>query len=597
MAATNEPSGGSFLIQEVLPDDVVMPEDLGEEERMLIRAFEEFAEREVGPHLHELAKGNVEVGRRLFKQAAELGIFMAEVPEEFGGLDLNVLAVTGMCSIRSQLGALGSFVFAHQGIGTLPLVNFGNEDQRARYLEPCMSGEILSAFALTEPGTGSDAMNITTRAVLNAAGTHYVLNGAKQWITNAGHADIFIVFAKIDGEHFTAFIMEKGTPGLSIGANERLLGQHGTSVAALQLEDVHIPVENLLGEIGKGHKVAFCTLNVGRLKLATYAAGGAVGAVGVASKDATGRIQVGRPIGEFGAIQRKLADMAARAYMAEAVAYRAAGLVYQALEGKAGEDRATLDDKMEMLSEFSAECAMAKVLASEAYNHLSDEAIQVFGGYGYSEEYPPAHMYRDSRITRIYEGTNEICRLYAQRAILKRAWSGKLDFGTATQIPTEGDLPPENVAFGGLRARVADLKQVYLRLAWLVGDAVDRERIFDPDHQQLVASLSDVAIEIFGAESAVLRAEKAKAAGVEHQELLEALARIAFARAADRVRQEANEVLGAIYPTADDLRFQVGAIAQWLPLPAAGLIEARALVARAVLAHGGLPSNDVRPAA
>jgi len=596
MASTNKPSGGSFLIQDVLPEDVVMPEDLGEEERMLIRAFEEFAEREVGPRLHDLEKGNSQVGRWLFKQAAELGIFMAEVPEEFGGLDLNVLAVTGMCSIRSKLGALGSFVFAHQGIGTLPLVNFANEDQRARYLERCMSGEILSAFALTEPGTGSDAMNITTRAVLNAEGTHYVLNGAKQWITNAGHADIFIVFAKIDGEHFTAFIMERNTPGLSIGANEKLLGQHGTSVAALQLEDVRIPVGNLLGEIGKGHKVAFCTLNVGRLKLATYAAGGAVGAVEVASKYAAERIQFGRPIGEFGAIQRKLADMAARAYMAEAVAYRAAGLVYQALEGRAGEGRPSLDDKMEMLSEFSAECAMAKVLASEAYNHLSDEAIQVFGGYGYSEEYPPAHMYRDSRITRIYEGTNEICRLYAQRAVLKRAWGGKLDFEGARKPARDGAAAPENAGFEGLRARVADLKQVYLRLAGLVGDTIDRERIFDADHQQLVQSLSDVAIEIFGAESAVLRAEKAKAAGVEHQDLLEALARIAFTRAADRVRQEANEVLGALFPDAERLRAQLAVIAPWLPLPAAGLIEARTLVARTVLAHGGLPTSDLQPA-
>jgi alkylation response protein AidB-like acyl-CoA dehydrogenase len=595
MAATSRPSGGSFLIHEVLPDDVVMPEDLEEEERMLIQAFEDFAEREVGPHLAELEKGNAEVGRRLFKQAAELGIFMAEVPEEFGGLDLNVLAVTGMCSIRSKLGALGSFVFAHQGIGTLPLVNFANEDQRARYLEPCMSGEILSAFALTEPGTGSDAMNITTRAVLDEEGTHYVLNGAKQWITNAGNADIFIVFAKIDGDHFTAFIMERDTPGLSIGANERLLGQHGTSVAALQLEDVKIPVENLLGEIGKGHKVAFCTLNVGRLKLATYASGGAVGAVEVASKYAAERIQFGRPIGEFGAIQRKLADMAARAYMAEAVAYRAAGLVYQALEGRAGEGRPSLDDKMAMLSEFSAECAMAKVLASEAYNHLSDEAIQVFGGYGYSEEYPPAHMYRDSRITRIYEGTNEICRLYAQRAILKRAWGGKLDFEAATRAPGDG-AAPLNAGFEGLHERIADLKQVYLRIAGLVGDDVDRDRIFDAEHQQLVASLSDVAIEIFGAESAVLRAEKAKAAGVEHAELFEALARIAFSRSADRVRQEANEVLGALFPDGEELRAQLSAIAAWLPLPASGLIDARTRVARFVLAQGGLPTGDLQPA-
>jgi alkylation response protein AidB-like acyl-CoA dehydrogenase len=456
-----------------------------------------------------------------------------------------------------------------------------------------MAGEILSAFALTEPGTGSDAMNITTRAVLNSEGTHYVLNGAKQWITNAGHADIFIVFAKIDGEHFTAFIMERDTPGLSIGANERLLGQHGTSVAALQLEDVNIPVGNLLGEIGKGHKVAFCTLNVGRLKLATYAAGGAVGAVEAASKYAAERIQFGRPIGEFGVIQRKLADMAARAYMAEAVAYRAAGLVYQALETKAGEGRPSLDDKLDMLSEFSAECAMAKVLASESYNHLSDEAIQVFGGYGYSEEYPPAHMYRDSRITRIYEGTNEICRLYAQRAILKRAWGGKLDFEAGVQHPEGATAASESGGFDALRPGVSSLKQVYLYLARLVGERVDRSRIFDPDHQQFVVSLSDVAIEIFGAESAVLRVEKARASGVEHRDLLEALACIAFARAADRVRQEADEILAALC-VGRELLDRLGDVAAWLPLPA-DLIQARTLVACALLEQGGLPVGDLQP--
>lgn len=593
MAVETSPFGGSFLIHDVRPDDVVTPEDLGEEERMLIQSLKDFAERQVAPHLDELDKGNAEVGRKLFEEAAELGVFMVEVPEEFGGLDLNVLAITGMCSVRSKLGSLASFVFTHQGIGMLPLVNFATADQRERYLEPCMNGVLLSAFALTEPGTGSDAMNITTRAELNEEGTHYVLNGAKQWITNAGHADIFIVFAKIDGEHFTAFIMERDAPGLSIGANERLLGQHGTSVAALQLEDVQIPVENVLGEIGKGHKVAFCTLNVGRLKLATYAAGGAVGAVEVASKYAAERHQFGRPIGDFGMIQRKLADMASRAYMAEAVAYRAAGLVYQALETRAGEGRPTLDDKLDMLSEFSAECAMAKVLASEAYNHLSDEAIQVFGGYGYSEEYPPAHMYRDSRITRIYEGTNEICRLYAQRALMKRAWSGRLDFEGAGREPEVGAASPADTGFEGLHARIADLKQAYLYLVAVVNGSVDRDGMFDPENQQLVASLSDMAIEIFGAESAVLRAEKARATGLDHGALVEALARLAFARAADRVRQEANEVLGAV-SEAEALRSHLDDVAGWMPLPA-DLIEARTLVAETVLEHGGLPTGDLQP--
>jgi alkylation response protein AidB-like acyl-CoA dehydrogenase len=600
MTQATRPFGASFLVHETRPDDVVTPEDLGGEERMLIQAFEDFAEREVAPHLEALERGDREVGQRLFRKAAELGIFMAEVPEEYGGLDLSVLAVTGMCSIRSRLGSLGSLVFAHQGIGMLPLINFGTPEQRARYLEPAMNGQILSAFALTEPSTGSDAMSITTKAVLDAAGTHYVLNGAKQWITNAGVADIFIVFAKVDGEHFTAFILERDTPGLSIGANERLLGQHGTSVAALQLENVRVPVENLLGEIAKGHKVAFCTLNVGRLKLATYAAGGARGAVEVAARYAAERVQFGRRIGDFGLIQRKLADMAARAYAAESVAYRAAGLVYQALEAGSGEARPSLDEKLDTLSEFSIECAMAKVFASEAYNHLSDEAVQVFGGYGFSEEYPPAHMYRDSRITRIYEGTNEICRLYAQRATMRKAWGGGLDLAGALAGLDIDARPLIGLgngatadAFGAYVPVIRGLKKAYMSLVATVGDAVDHDRMFDPDQQQLVASLADVAIEIFAAESIALRVAKARERGADDIELLEALVRISLARAADRSRQEANEILGALF-AADVLSSQLDEIGGWLPLPP-GLIEDRTRVARALLALGGLPAGDAQP--
>jgi alkylation response protein AidB-like acyl-CoA dehydrogenase len=573
---------------------------------MLIQAFEDFAAREVAPHLEALERGDRAVGQRLFQKAAELGIFMAEVPEEFGGLDLSVLAVTGMCSIRSRLGSLGSLVFAHQGIGMLPLVNFGTPEQRERYLEPAMRGEILSAFALTEPDTGSDAMSITTRAALSSDGRHYVLNGAKQWITNAGVADIFIVFAKVDGEHFTAFIMEKGSEGLSIGANERLLGQHGTSVAALQLENVRVPVENLLGEVGKGHKVAFCTLNVGRLKLATYAAGGARGAVDVAARYAAERVQFGRRIGDFGLIQRKLADMAARAYAAESVAYRASGLVYNALEAASDGGRPSLDDKLDALSEFSIECAMAKVFASEAYNHLADDAVQVFGGYGFSEEYAPAHMYRDSRITRIYEGTNEICRLYTQRATLKKAWGGALDLEgalaglvvghrptIATRDPTAGASGSADRAFDAYAPVIRGLKKAYFHLFRAVTDALHHEKIFDPENQQLVASLADVAIEIFAAESSALRVAKSLARGADEVQMLEALVRIALVRAADRAKQEANEILGALF-RGPSLEAKLAAVSEWLPLPP-GLIEDRALVARALLTLGGLPAGEAQP--
>jgi alkylation response protein AidB-like acyl-CoA dehydrogenase len=356
-----------------------------------------------------------------------------------------------------------------------------------------------------------------------------------------------------------------------------------------------------LGEVGKGHKVAFCTLNVGRLKLSTYAAGGARGAVEVAARYAGERVQFGRPIGEFGMIQRKLADMASRAYAAESVAYRASGLVYQALEAAAGVGRPSLDEKLDTLSEFSIECAMAKVFASEAYNHLSDEAVQVFGGYGFSEEYPPAHMYRDSRITRIYEGTNEICRLYAQRATMKKAWAGGLDLkdafaGLAVDVrPAIGTGNGVHMdAFDTYAPVIRGLRKVYLYLVAAVGDAVDHDEMFDADNQQLVASLADVAIEIFAAESIALRVAKACDAGADHVEMLEALVRIGLARAADRTRQEANEILGALF-AEDALASRLAEIAGWLPLPP-GLIEDRARVARALLELRGLPAGEAQGA-
>ncbi|HIF20350.1 MAG TPA: acyl-CoA dehydrogenase [Gemmatimonadetes bacterium] len=586
MTTTTRPFGAAFLVHETSPDQIVTPEDLGEEDRMLMQSFEDFAEREVGPHLDALAEGSAELSRSLFEKAAELGLFMAEVPEEYGGFDLNVLAITGICSVRSKLGSLGSLVYAHQGIGMLPLINFATEEQRERYLGPCMNGEIISAFALTEPGTGSDAMNITTRAVLNDEGTHYVVNGGKQWITNASWADIFIFFAKVDGEHFTAFILDGSSDGLTIGANERLLGQHGSSVAALSLEDVKIPVENLLGEIGKGHLVAFCTLNMGRLKLATNATSGARAAVEVAARYATERTQFGRPIGDFGLIQRKLADMASRAYAAEAVAWRTAGLVYHALESAKEDGRPSLDAKLATLSEFSAECAMAKVQTSEAYNDLADEAVQVFGGYGFSEEYPPARMYRDSRISRIYEGTNEICRLYAQRAILRRWWKGRLDFdGPIAALGETGDADASNTN------TIENLKRVYFCLVRNVCGEVEQDKMFDAENQQLVASLADIAIEIFAAESILLRVAKGRSGrSADDHEFYEALVTIYLSRAGDRARQEANEILGALFSGAK-LRSHLDEVGGWLPLPV-NLIDRRAFVARAVLEGGGLPKSS-----
>ena len=453
MTVLPQQRGASFLIDQVEPEDIVCPEDMGDDERLLMRSIKEFAEQEVEPMFDEIDRRNIDVIRPLFKKAADLGLFMAEVPEAHGGLGLSLLAIAGMSECRSYLGGLSSTVFAHQGIGTLPLINFGTKAQIDRYLARCMNGDLMAAFALTEPGSGSDAMNIKTTAVLNAEGTHYVMNGAKQWITNAGWADLFILFAKVDGTAFSAFLLERDSPGLTIGDHEKLLGLHGSSVCAMQLDDVAIPVENVLGEVGKGHKVAMCTLNLGRMKMSANCAGTAKKILATTTRYATERRQFGHPIADFGLIQRKLADMAARAYGAESVAYRTAGLVYTATEALGNSGADSLDLKLQTLAEFSVECAMAKVIGSETYNGLADEALQIYGGNGYSEEYPAARWYRDSRITRIYEGTSEICRLGIAKSILKRAARGQLALRPAVSGLTPPAVAPGDDSIESLRAQ------------------------------------------------------------------------------------------------------------------------------------------------
>jgi alkylation response protein AidB-like acyl-CoA dehydrogenase len=587
MTVLPQQRGASFLIDQVEPEDIVCPEDMGDDERLLMRSIKEFAEQEVQPMFDEIDRRNIDVIRPLFKKAADLGLFMAEVPEALGGLELSLLAIAGMSESRSYLGGLSSTVFAHQGIGTLPLINFGTQAQIDRYLARCMNGDLMASFALTEPGSGSDAMNIKTTAVLNAEGTHYVVNGAKQWITNAGWADLFILFAKVDGTAFSAFLLERDSSGLTIGDHEKLLGLDGSSVCAMQLDDVAIPVENVLGEVGKGHKVAMCTLNLGRMKMSANCAGTAKKILATTTQYATERRQFGHPIADFGLIQRKLADMAARAYGAESVAYRTAGLVYTATEALRRTGTDSLDLKLQTLTEFSVECAMAKVIGSETYNGLADEALQVYGGNGYSEEYPAARWYRDSRITRIYEGTSEICRLGIAKTILKRADRGQLALREAVS-----GLPPPAVAHSGdslvsLRTQVHALKQVFLFVLGEVWDGVDGTQLLEPEHQQFLGSLADIAIETYLAESTVLRVLKLTEARPDTDRRLEtALARLVFFRAADRVRQESTEVVAALLE-GDRLTAALDRVAAWLPTPA-GLIETRTFIARGLVARKGV---------
>jgi alkylation response protein AidB-like acyl-CoA dehydrogenase len=582
----SQPHGASFLIDRVRPEDVVCPEDMSEDERLLMRSIREFAEQEVIPRYDEIDQRNIDVIRPLFKKAADLGLFMAEVPEALGGLGLSVLAIAGMSECRSYLGGLSSTVFAHQGIGTLPLINFGTPDQIDRYLTRCMEGELMAAFALTEPGSGSDAMNITTSAVLNEAGTHYIVNGAKQWITNAGWADLFILFAKVDGTAFSAFLLERHTAGLTVGDHEKLLGLQGSSVCALQLDDVAIPVDNLLGEVGKGHKVAMCTLNLGRMKMAANCAGTSKKILAATTQYAVERRQFGRPIAEFGLIQRKLADMAARAYGAESVAYRTAGLVYKAAEAEGAEAGDSLDRKLQTLAEFSTECAMAKVVGSETYHGLADEALQVYGGNGYSEEYPAARWYRDSRITRIYEGTSEICRLSIAKTILTRSARGRLALREAVAGLPDPSPVPASSDLDALAAGVDRLKHLFVFLIGEVWTHIDADQLLAPAKQQFLASLADVAIEIYRAQSTVLRVTKVRAARPTAEvRLHSALATLVFYAAADRIRQESTEILAALFDTSDRAD-ALERMAGWLPGPI-GLVDTRALVANELIARQG----------
>ena len=595
MTIASPARGARFLVDEVEPHDVVCPEDMGEDERLLMRSIREFAEQEVAPRLDEIDRRDIGVIRPLFEKAADLGIFMAEVPEAHGGLGLSPLAVAGMNECRSHLGGLASTVFAHQGIGTLPLINFGTADQIDRYLDRCMRGELMAAFALTEPEAGSDAMNIRTTAVLDPEGTHYVVNGSKQWITNAGWADLFILFAKVDGAAFSAFLLERDTPGVTVGPHERLLGLQGSSVCAMQLDDVAIPVGNLLGEVGQGHRVALCTLNVGRMKMGANCAGSAKKALATTTRYAAERRQFGRPIAEFGLIQRKLADMAARAYGAESVAYRTAGLVYAAIEDLGRQGAVSLDAKLRTFAEFSVECAMAKVIGSEAYHAVADDALQVYGGYGFSEEYPAARWYRDSRITRIYEGTSEICRLGIAKTLLKRAQRGELELreavaGLPTAVPPRPSSPAPSLA--ALRGSIGGLKNLFLFLLGQVWDNLDEAQLLDPDHQAYLAGLADVAMETYVAESTVLRVSKRwDGRPADEAEAETALAQIVFFRSTERIRQEATELLGSLL-AGDRLAAALERVAAWLPVPV-GLVDSRARVARELIARGGW----VQPAA
>jgi alkylation response protein AidB-like acyl-CoA dehydrogenase len=495
-------NGGEFLLADTAGMDIFSPEEFTTEQKQIAETTDEFMKKEVVPYIDRIEDKDFDFIVEKMRQCADLGLFLAEVPEEYGGLELE--KTTNMLMIE-KVAPVASFCMAfsgHTGIGILPMVYYGTSDQKERYLGKLSSGEWFGAYALTEPSSGSDPLSARTTATLTSDGRHYMLNGVKQFITNSRFADLFTVFAKIDGTHFSAFLVEKGYVGFTVGDEEKKMGLKGSSTTQLFLDHVMVPVENLLGEPGKGHKIAFNVLNVGRLKVATQSLGMAKAAFAESASYAKERKQFGKQIGEFGAIKEKLADMTAATFASESVIYRVAGLLDDRIAqlDKSGSDY--YERYQKGIEEYAAECAIAKVYCTEQLDMVVDEAVQIHGGYGYISEYAVERYYRDSRIQRIFEGTNEINRILIPTMFFRKADSNGSNLWDLVKQAREGI--PTTTAFTGEfameAAAIARLKQLYLALLGSVLPA--------REHQEVLLALADMVINIFALESAVLRASK-----------------------------------------------------------------------------------------
>ncbi len=512
--------GGGFLLEETAPADVFTPEDFSDEQKMFVKTAQDFIDNEVLPNIEksEAKEPGVMVG--LLKKAGELGLLMIDIPEAYGGLGLDKATSMAVIEVISRGGAFSTTYGAHAGIGTLPLVLFGTDAQKQQYLPKIATAELMSCYALTEPGSGSDALAARTRAELSKDGKHYVLNGDKTFITNGGFADLFFVFAKVDGDKFSCFILERGYDGLTTGAEEKKMGIKGSSTVQVFMENVQVPVENLLGEIGKGHKIAFNILNVGRFKLGVGCVGAAKIAFDDAVKYANERVQFGKPISSFGMIQAKIATMASQIYGVESMSYRTAGLLDAILAPIGKDDPDYAQKSMAGIEEYVAECSMMKIKGSEMLDYVVDETVQIFGGYGFIADYPAERHYRDSRVARIYEGTNEINRMLLTGNLLKRSLKGELPLLAAAQklsgellegpsmLDDSDDMGPLSVEKG----LIANAKKLSL-LA--LGVAAQKFGAKMEQEQQVLGDISNIIIETYGMESAWLRTLKLIAANGE----------------------------------------------------------------------------------
>ncbi|WML47043.1 acyl-CoA dehydrogenase family protein [Neobacillus sp. PS3-34] len=554
--------GGSFLIEDVSYERLFTPEDLSDEQKMIAKTTEDYVVNEVLPQVEYLEKHEFDRSVKLLKQAGELGLLGADVPEEYGGLGIDKISSALISEKLSRAGGFSISHGAHVGIGSLPIVLFGNEEQKQKYLPLLATGEKLAAYALTEPGSGSDALGARTTAKLNAEGTHYVLNGEKQWITNAGFADVFVVYAKIDGEQFSAFIVEREFEGVSTGAEEKKMGIKSSSTRTLILQDALVPKENLLGEAGKGHVIAFNILNIRRYKLGVGAVGASKHAFEISVKYANQRQQFKTPISQFNLIKEKLATMAVKTYAAESSVYRTVGLFEDRMSRLSDEEVKNGKEVANSIAEYAIECSLNKVFASETLDFVVDEGVQIHGGYGFMQEYEIERAYRDSRINRIFEGTNEINRLIVPGTFLKKAFKGELPLFQKAQALQEELMmmmpeEPGEEPLAQEKYLVKNAKKIGLLAAGLAaqkyGKALDKE-------QEILVNIADIVSNAYAMESAVLRTEKAiEKAGLEKSKQKLLYTQIFCQEAFVEIEQHAKETLVAV-EQGDSLRMLISAL-------------------------------------
>jgi alkylation response protein AidB-like acyl-CoA dehydrogenase len=580
--------GGSFLITETTPSLVFSPEDFTEEQRMIAQTTREYVEKELMPNSQRIEEKDYELQRQLLRTAGELGLLSASIPEQYGGLALDHISSMLISEYMTGQGSFATTFGATTSIGLLPIVYFGNEEQKKKYLPKIGSGEWVSAYCLSESGSGSDALAAKSTARLNPEGTHWVLNGEKMWISNGAFADVYIVFAKVDGEKFTGFIVERNDPGVTPGAEEHKLGQRGSSTTPLLLQEAKIPKDRLLGEIGKGHLIAFNILNFGRFKLGAGCIGGSKQTLALAAKYASERRQFAQPISNFGAIKYKLAEMLTRAYVGESAVYRTAGFI---------EDRESTIDKnnptevLAAIEEYAVECSILKVAGSEILAYCADEAVQIYGGNGFTSSYPVEAIYRDNRVNRIFEGTNEINRLLIPGMLLKRAMKGQLPLLAAAQKLQEEllagpsfDVDEDDSPLAEERKLVANSKKVALAA---LGTAAQKFMQALEKEQMILTWIADIIIESYLMDSALGRTLKLiERDGAEKHEAAIDATRLYINDAMARVESAAKNALAATVE-GDELRTLLAALRRFVKYTPINTSAIRTRLADKAVAAGG----------